>query len=211
MKAEKILVATGLRGNTDTLSLDNAGVERNEKGFVKVNGFLQTGQPHIYAAGDVTGIMPLETVAAKQGSLAVQNMFKETKKAIDYTVIPRAVFTSPEIASVGLTEEEYMKKYNVCLCRTISFEHVERAALMKEARGIITMVVHPDTKEVAGVHILGPHAAEIINTATYAIRNRMTIYDIRDTVHVFPTLNEAIKKVAQSFDEDIGKMACCVE
>ncbi|NOY65667.1 MAG: mercury(II) reductase [Nitrospirae bacterium] len=210
-KAEKVLVATGLRGNTDTLSVENAGVERDEKGFVKVTGSLRTSQPHIYAAGDVTGIMPLETVAAKQGSLAVQNMFGETKKTIDYNVVPRAVFTSPEVASVGLTEEEYMKKYNVCLCRTISFDHLERAALMKETRGIIRMVVHPETKEVVGVHLVGPHASEIITTATYAIRNRMTIYDIRDTAHVFPTLSEAIKKVAQSFDEDLGKMACCVE
>ncbi len=73
------------------------------------------------------------------------------------------------------------------------------------------MVIHPETKEVVGVHMVGPRASEIITTATYAIKNRMTIYDIRDTVHVFPTLSEAIKKVAQSFNEDLGKMACCVE
>ncbi|HHN63978.1 MAG TPA: mercuric reductase, partial [Nitrospirae bacterium] len=170
-----------------------------------------TTKPHIYAAGDVTGIMPLETVAAKQGSMAVQNMFEDKKKGIDYNLIPRAVFTSPELASVGLTEEEFAEKYNVCLCRTISLEHVEKAALMKDTRGVVTMVIHPETKEVVGVHMVGPRASEIITMATYAIKNRMTIYDIRDTVHVFPTLSEAIKKVAQSFNEDLGKMACCVE
>ncbi len=211
LQAEAVLVATGLRGNTDTLGLEQAGVETDEKGFVKLNEFLQTTKPHIYAAGDVTGIMPLETVAAKQGSLAVQNMFEDKKKGIDYNLIPRAVFTSPELASVGLTEEEFAKKYNVCLCRTISLKHVEKVALMKDTRGVVTMVIHPETKEVVGVHMVGPRASEIITTATYAIKNRMTIYDIRDTVHVFPTLSEAIKKVAQSFDEDLGKMACCVE
>ncbi len=211
VEAEAVLVATGLKGNTQGLGLDRAGVESDEKGFVRTNEFLQTSQAHIYAAGDVTGIMPLETVAAKQGSLTVQNMFEDTRKRIDYDLIPRAVFTSPELATVGLTEEEYMQRYNVCLCRTVSFEHVERAALMKQDRGLIRMVVHPETMQVAGVQILGPHASELIVTAAYAIRNHMTVYDIRDTVHVFPTLTEAIKKVAQSFEEDLTKMACCVE
>lgn len=210
-EAEKILIATGLRGNTENIGLEEAGIETDEKGFVRVNDYLQTTQPHIYAAGDVTGIMPLETVAAKQGSLAVQNMFEEKKGSIDYRLIPRAVFTSPEVASVGLTEEEFMKLYNVCLCRTVSFEHVERAALMMKTEGLLTMVIHPETREVVGVHMVGPHASEIITTAAYAIRNRMTIYDIRDTVHVFPTLSEIIKKAAQSFEEDIGNMPCCIE
>ncbi len=94
VEAEAVLVATGLKGNTEGLGLERAGVETDEKGFVRVNEFLQTSQSHIYAAGDVTGIMPLETVAAKQGSLAVQNMFEDARGRINYHLIPRAVFTS---------------------------------------------------------------------------------------------------------------------
>ncbi len=208
--AEKLLIATGLRGNTMGLGLEEAGVQTDERGFIKVNGFLQSSSPHIFAAGDVTGIMPLETVAAKQGTTAVRNMF-EDKAEIDYGLIPRAVFTSPELASVGMTEDEFMKRYNVCLCRTLSLKHIEKTALMKEAEGLIRMVVHPGTKEVAGVQMVGPHASEVITTAAYAIKNRMTIYDIRDTVHIFPTVSEVLKKVAQSFDEDISDMPCCIE
>ena len=210
-RAEEILIATGLRGNTDGMELEHAGVETTERGFVKVDQYLQTSNPHIYAAGDVTGTVALETVAARQGSVSIKNMFETEKEPMNYYLIPRAVFTSPELASVGLTEEEFMKKYNTCLCRSISLEHVERAALMKETGGLIRMVVHPETKEIAGVQMVGPHASEVITTATYAIKNRMTIYDIRDTMHIFPTVSEAIKKVAQSFDEDIGKMPCCIE
>ncbi|GBE34375.1 mercuric reductase [bacterium BMS3Bbin06] len=211
INAENLLIAAGLKANTDKLEIANSGVELDEKGFIKVNNQLQTSQRHIYAAGDVTGLMPLETVAAKQGNIATLNMLENSGKTINYLEIPQAVFTSPEVASVGMTEGEYMEKYNVCLCRTISFEHVEKAAAIKDTRGLIRMVVDPETKQVIGVQIVGSMAADIITTATYAIKNKMTIYDIRDTVHVFPTLSEVIKKVAQSFDQNLDDMACCVE
>ena len=211
ISAESLLVAAGLKANTGGLDIDNSGVELDKKGFIKVNDHLQTSQAHIFAAGDVTGLMPLETVAAKQGNIAVLNMFENAGKTINYLEIPQAVFTSPEVATVGMTEEEYMEKYNVCLCRTISFEHVEKAAAIKDTRGLIRMVLDPKTMQVIGVHLVGPMAADIITTATYAIKNKMTIYDIRDTVHVFPTLSEVIKKVAQSFDRNLDDMACCVE
>lgn len=211
LSAEKLMLATGLQANTKLLQTENAGVDLDEKGFVKVNEYMQTSQNHIYAAGDVTGLMPLETTAAKEGNLAVLNMFENTKKTINYNELPAAVFTSPEVAAVGITEEEYMKKYNVCLCRTVTLNHVEKAAAIKDTRGLIRMVLDPKTKIVIGVHIIGPMAADIITTATYAIKNKMTIYDIRDTVHVFPTLSEMIKKVAQSFDQNLDEMACCVE
>ncbi|MCH7517153.1 MAG: FAD-dependent oxidoreductase, partial [Bacteroidetes bacterium] len=108
-----------------------------ERGFVKVDKYLQTSQGHIYAAGDVTGLMPLETVAAKQGNFAVRNMFENAKKTINYDEIPAAVFTSPEVAVVGIGEEAYMRKYKTCLCSTITMDHVEKAGIIKDTRGII--------------------------------------------------------------------------
>jgi len=155
--------------------------------------------------------MPLETVAAKQGNIAVMNMFENAKKTINYNEVPHAVFTSPEVAAVGITESEYMKKHGVCLCRTVTFDHVEKAAAIKDTRGIIRMVVDHKIRQILGVQIVGPMAADIITTAVYAIKNKMTIDGIRDTVHVFPTLSEVIKKAAQSFDQNLDEMACCVE
>ncbi len=211
LSAEKLMLATGLQPRTKLLQTEKTGIKLDERGFVKVNEYMQTSQEHIYAAGDVTGLMPLETTAAKEGNIAVLNLFENAKKKIDYNEVPHAVFTSPEVAAVGITEEEYMKKYNVCLCRTVALDHVEKAAAIKDTRGLIRMVLDPKTKVVIGVHIIGPMVADIITTATYAIKNKMTIYDIRDTVHVFPTLSEMIKKVAQSFDQNLDEMACCVE
>lgn len=211
LKAEKLMLATGLKPHTEQLGTEKAGVKLNSRGFVKVNKYFQTSQKNIYAAGDVTGLMPLETTAAKEGNLAVLNMFENAKKTINYNEVPAAIFTSPEVAVIGITEEEFMKKHNVCLCSTVALNHVEKAAAIKDTRGLIRMVLNPKTKKVIGVHIIGPMAADIITTATYAIKNKMTIYDIRDTVHVFPTLSEIIKKAAQSFEQNLDEMACCVE
>jgi len=211
VSAEMLLVSTGLKAHTDNIGIEKSDVELDKNGFIKVNEYLQTSQNNIYAVGDVTGLMPLETVAAKQGSNAAKNMFENANKTINYHEIPSAIFTSPEVATVGMTEEEYMKKYNVCLCKTITWDYVEKAAAIKETRGIIRMVVDPKTKQVLGVQMVGPMVADIITTATYAIKNKMTIYDIRDTVHVFPTLSEVLKKIAQSFDQNLDDMACCVE
>jgi mercuric reductase len=210
ISADQLMIATGLHPHT-TIGVEKAGVKLTKRGFVDVNKNFQSSQKNIFAAGDVNGFMPLETTAAKEGNFAVRNMFEKEKKSIDYHQIPSAIFTSPEVAAVGMTEEEYMEKYNVCLCRTATLDHVEKAGAIKDTRGLIRMVVDPKTKVVLGVHIISPMAADIITTATYAIMNKMTIYDIRNIVHVFPTMSEMIKKVAQSFDQNLDEMACCVE
>ncbi len=209
--AEKVMLGAGLTAHTKDIDVDKAGVELSENGFVKTNKYLQTSQKKIYAAGDVTGLMPLETVAAKQGNFAVRNMFENANATINYEEIPSAIFTSPEVAVVGVGEEEYMKRYKTCLCRTVTIDHVEKAGIVKDNRGMIRMVLDHKTNRVIGVHIVAPMAADIITTATYAIKNKMTIDDIRDTVHVFPTMSEMIKKVAQSFTQSLDDMACCVE
>ena len=209
--AEKLFLGTGLSPHTRDLNADKAGIKLDEKGFVEVNEYMQTSQRNIYAAGDVTGLMPLETTAAKQGSISVINMFDNEKKTINYNEVPSVVFTSPAVASVGITEEEYMKKYKTCMCSTIKIDHVEKAKAIKDTRGMIRMVLDHKTKQVIGVQIVSPMAADIITTATYAIKNKMTIDDIKDTVHVFPTMSEMIKKVAQSFYQNLDDMACCVE
>jgi mercuric reductase len=211
LSAERLMLATGLQPNTELLEVDRGGVEVTDRGFIRVDRYMRSSQRHIYAAGDVTGLMPLETTAAKGGNLAVLHMFENAKKTIDYNVVPRAIFTSPEVATVGITEEEYRKKHQTCLCRTVPLDHVEKAAAIKDTRGLIRMVLDHKTKRILGIHIIGPMAADVITTATYAIKNRMTIDDIRDTVHVFPTVSEMIKKVAQSFEQDLDEMACCVE
>ncbi len=211
IKADRLLLATGLQPNTDGLDADRAGVLLDAGGFVRISTTMSTSQRHIFAAGDVTGVLPLETVAARQGHVAALNMLTGTRKRIDYSAVPHAVFTDPQVASVGITEEQYRKEHGVCRCTTIQFSQVEKAAAIKEAKGVLRMVVDHRNRRVLGVQITGPMAADLITAAVYAIRNRMTIDDIRDTVHVFPTISEAMKKAAQSFDLDLDQMPCCVE
>jgi mercuric reductase len=180
---------------------------------------MHTSAPGIWAAGDVAsktvsnivGKMFLETVAAKEGNIAASNALEGTKKTIDYYLVPRAVFTDPQMASVGLTEEGYMQRYNVCVCRTIEIAQVPKAMAIKETRGLVKMVIDPKTEVIAGVHMVAPMAADLIHEAALAVKFKLTIDDIIDTVHVFPTMSEAIKRVAQSFKRDISKMSCCVE
>lgn len=209
--AEDILVATGVAGNIKGMGLEKIGVETEKDCQVKVNEYLQTNIPHIYAAGDCVCHMCLETVAAKEGKIAVENAFENARKRIDFSTVPYAVFTDPEVASVGLTESKYMEKYKTCDCRTVYMDKVPKALAINDTRGLLKMVVHHETKKIMGVHILSPVASEIIHEAVLAVRCGLTVDDIIDTVHVFPTYSEAIKIAAQAYRRDIGTMSCCIE
>ena len=209
--AEELLLAAGISANTETLNLDKAGVKTDRNGFIQVNQYYQTDTSNVYAAGDCIGKMPLETTAAKEGSIAADNALTEPVRTINYDHVPHAVFTNPQVASVGLTEEEVKRRFNACACRTIYMESIPKADVIKETRGVFKMVIHPESSQVLGVHIVSPGAADLIHEATLAVKFRLTIDDIIDTLHVFPTLSEGIKRVAQAFTRDISAMSCCVE
>ncbi len=211
LTTENILAATGERGNIEGLGLERIGVATVDDSYIRVDEFLQTNVPHIYAAGDVVGQKCLETVAAKQGKIAVENAFNGGKRKIDFHSVPHAVFTDPEAAGVGMTEERYMAAYGTCNCRTVPLDRVPRAVAVRDTRGLVKMVAHHETGQVMGVHILAPCASEMIHEATLAVKMGLTVDDLIDTVHVFPTYSEAIKMAAQAFRRDISNMSCCVE
>ena len=211
LSAEEILVATGVRGNIGGMGLEAAGVATHGSSFVQVDEFLRTSVPHIYAAGDVTGRMGLETVAAKQGKIAVENAFGTEPKAIDLLTVPAAVFTDPEVASVGMTEARLVKERGACDCRTVNLEKSARAVAVGDTRGLVKLVAEPGTGKIAGVHIVAPVAAEMIHEGVLAVKLGLTVDDLIDTVHVFPTYTEAVKLAAQAFRRDISAMSCCVE
>jgi len=211
IEAEQILIATGRRPNTDELGLSAASVETDEKGFVKVNNQMQTSAPNVWAAGDVTGEPMLETIAAKEGLVAVENAFsKGPKKRINFDEVPSAVFTYPEVARVGLTESQVKARGMHCSCVTLPFDLVPKAHVIGDMRGLLKLVINNDTKQILGVHIVSPHAADLIHEGVLAVKFKMTIDDIIDTVHVFPTLSESMKLAAQSFYMDVGSLSCCI-
>ncbi len=209
--ADEILLASGIQANTSDLGLEQAGINLDQRGFIRVDEKYMTDNPNVFAAGDCIGRKPLETVAAKEGSFAAENALTGSQRSINYDHVPHAVFTNPQLASVGLTEEEEMLRFNACACRTIYMDAVPKADVVKETRGVFKMVIHPRNSKILGVHIVSPYAADLIHEATLAVKFGLTVDDIIDTVHVFPTLSEGIKRVAQAFTRDVTAMACCVE
>lgn len=210
-QADELLLATGVVPNSDDLGLEAAGIETDGRGFIRVNEFMETTVPGVYAAGDVVGKMFLEALAAKEGMVAATNAFERAGKTIDYDAVPAAVFTNPQVATVGLSEEEAIRRFGACVCRTVEVAQIPKAKAIKETRGLIKMVVHPESGAVVGVHMVAPHAADLIHEAVLAVKFGLTVQDIVDTVHVFPTFSEGIKRAAQAFTRDVTVMACCVE
>ncbi|MGC8600455.1 MAG: mercury(II) reductase [Nitrososphaeria archaeon] len=203
---DTLLVATGRTPNLEKLALENAGVEYSAKG-IKVNEKLVTSNPRIYAAGDVVDQrLKLETVAAKEGAIAAENMYEHAEKSIDLKAVPFVVFTDPQVASVGLKESECQG----CTSKILPVSSVAKARIIRKESGIVKMVVDKG-ESIRGVHVVSPYASEIIIEGVYAIKLGLTVEDIIETAHVFPTISESIKLAAQSFRRDISMMSCCVE
>lgn len=209
--ADELLVAAGKRPNTSNLNLGAVGVIVDHKERIKTQDSLQTSQPHIYAVGDVTNLpLRLETTAGREGTYAAENVLTGSRKAVDYHAVPYTVFTDPQIASVGYTEDKQMEEFQVCSCRTVTFDNLPKALITERTAGLIKMGIHPETKEIMGVHILAPNAGDLIAQAMVLIKNKNTLDDLLDTLPVFPTMSESMRLAAISFTRDVSKLSCCV-
>ncbi len=207
-EGEALLLATGRTPNTIDLNLQATGVEL-EGEAVKTDLEMRTSVPHIFAAGDVVGKPMLETVAAKEGYIAAENAIKGKSMKMDYSSVPHAVFTDPAVASVGLTDAQAQKEGIKCTCRTVLMEQVPKGQTVNDTRGLFKIVAEAESHRIVGVHILASLAADMIHEGVLAVKFGLTLEDIIDTIHVFPTFSEGIKLTAQSFFEDIEKLSCC--
>jgi mercuric reductase len=211
LAVDEILVATGRAPNTESLHLERADIRTDGHKRIVVDSYQRTNVRHIWAAGDCTNQAMLETVAARGGAIAVENALRNAKKTIDFSAVPHAIFTTPNVAGVGMLEEDIQKAGIRCSCRTLPMTAVAKAHIFGDTRGFVKVNINADTEEILGVHIIGIFAAEVIHEATLLVKNRMKLDDIINTTHVFPTMSEAIKLCAQSFKRDLSKMSCCVE
>jgi mercuric reductase len=211
--AAKLLVATGRRPNTSNLGLERVGVQLDTHGAVIVDERLRTTIPHIWAAGDAIGreaeSQMATPVGARDGGIVVENALAGAKRSVDHTVIPRAIFTDPQVAVVGLTDREANARGLVCQCNTIRLSVVPRAGAIHDIRGVIKMVLERPTRRVLGVSMLGVNAGEVIHEAAMALRFGAAADDFIDLIHVYPTMAEALKLVALSFTKDVSKLSCC--
>ncbi|MGB8347586.1 MAG: mercury(II) reductase [Ktedonobacteraceae bacterium] len=212
--AAKLLVATSRRPNTLEIGLERVGVEVDRAGAVRVDRTLRTTVPHIWAAGDVigreTGSQMATPVGAHDGKIAAHNaLSEEPLREVDHTVIPRTIFTDPQVAVVGMTDEEANAAGIACECNVIPLSVVPRAGAIHDTRGVIKMVLELPTRRVVGVSMLGMNAGEVIGEAAMALRFGATTDDFIDLVHVYPTMAEALKLVALSFTKDVNRLSCC--
>ncbi|MDP2938840.1 MAG: dihydrolipoyl dehydrogenase [Candidatus Omnitrophota bacterium] len=196
-ESEKILVCVGRRPNIQNLGLEELGI-KTEKNRICVNNFLQTNIPNIYAAGDCVGKKMLAHVASYEAIVAAENIFA-SKKEIEYWAVPNCIFCDPEIGTVGLTEDDARNLGRDISISKFSFLSSGMAQILGETDGFIKIICDSKTYELLGAAIIGPKAAELIATLTLAIRKRLKIEDIHDTIFAHPTLSEAIFEAVKGF------------
>lgn len=194
--SEKVLVAIGREPNMDGLELDKAGIQLNERGRgIAVDSRMRTNVEHIYAIGDVTNILQLAHVASHQGITAVDAILGE-KTVMHYTAVPNVIFTSPEIASVGLLERECREQGLDYRVSKVSFSSNGKALTMNEPDGFIKLIKDNPSGRIVGGAIIGPDAASLISALTLAIANGLTEEQIRDTIFAHPTTGEVLHEAA---------------
>ncbi len=193
IQADKVLMSIGRSPNLEVAEKINLKVDH--KGII-VNNDLRTQIPNIYAIGDVTGKIQLAHVAAHQGIIAVKNILGENKK-MRYDIVPSCIYTNPEMASIGLTEEEANKKYKQLMNISIfPYSHNGKSLTLGNTKGFIKIISEKKHNQVIGVHIIGPYATEMIGEAGLAIQLECTSEEIASTIHAHPTLSEAFMEAA---------------
>ncbi len=195
-EAEQILIALGRKPNIEGLGLEAAAIKYESKS-IAVDEHLQTSAPHVYAIGDVIGGYLFTHVAAYQAGIAVRNaLVPVSKKKVDYRVMPWCTFTDPEVARVGMTYEEAEKHFKDIRTEVFPFTEVDRAQAENETKGFIKLILAGKKEEIIGAHIVGPQAGELLGEITLAMQHNMTVNDIYNTIHAYPTMASGIQQAA---------------
>ena len=196
-RAEAVLLAAGREANTDNLDLGAAGISANERGFIKVDEQLRTTQPHIWAIGDVKGGWMYTHVATYDGPISALNAVKGAGRIVDYRVVPRAIFSDPTFAAVGLTETQARAQGYEVVIGSVPVGGA-RAKAIGDLRGRLKAVVDAPTGEILGFHILAPHGDDLLHEAVAAMTDQGTIDRISKSIHIHPTLSEMVKSAAKA-------------
>ncbi len=208
IEGDALLVAVGRTPNTETLNLNAGGVATGSRGEIVVDEHLRTNNPRVYAAGDVTLGPQYVYVAAHEGAVAAENALGGTRP-VDLRAVPGVTFTTPSIATVGLTEEAARQAGRDPKATILPLHAVPRAFVNRDQRGIFKVVADAHTDEVLGVHVVAENAGDVIYAAVLAVRFHLTVKDLTDTFAPYLTMSEGLKLAAQTFDRDVSKLSCC--
>jgi dihydrolipoamide dehydrogenase len=198
--AEKILIATGRKSNADLLKVENTDVETDKRGYIKVNEFLETSKNNIWAFGDVIGKYMFKHVANEEAIIAWRNSFHDHKTPMDYNAVPYAVFTYPQIAAVGLTEEEAKRNYQILVGKA-HYSDVTKGEAMVELDGFSKAIVDKKSGKILGFHIIGPYAPILIQEVINAMALGGQIGLIGKGMHIHPALPELILRTLGNLKE----------
>lgn len=196
VEADKVLMAVGRKANLASLNLEDVGIDFTPRG-IEVNESMQTSVPHIYAVGDINGKMMLAHAATFQGIVALDHIMG-IANGIDLAVMPAAVFTSPEAASVGMTEDECKDRGIPVRCLKSFFRANGKAVTMCETEGFCKIVVSTEDDRVLGCHMFGPHSSDIVQEACALISSKATLDSFKDIIHTHPTLSEVLQSAVHS-------------
>ncbi|MGW7623824.1 dihydrolipoyl dehydrogenase [Bacillus subtilis] len=197
--AEKMLVSIGRQANIEGIGLENTDIV-TENGMISVNESCQTKESHIYAIGDVIGGLQLAHVASHEGIIAVEHFAGLNPHPLDPTLVPKCIYSSPEAASVGLTEDEAKANGHNVKIGKFPFMAIGKALVYGESDGFVKIVADRDTDDILGVHMIGPHVTDMISEAGLAKVLDATPWEIGQTIHPHPTLSEAIGEAALAAD-----------
>jgi dihydrolipoamide dehydrogenase len=197
VKAQKVLVCIGRSPNTTGIGLETIGVATDDRGWIEVDESMQTSAADVYAIGDVLGpdkIM-LAHVASTEGLVAADNA-TGAKRQMDYAAVPGAIFTMPEVATVGITEAQAVQQGIDARSDSVLFRTLGKAQAIGELAGQAKVVSDAGSGKILGVHLIGPHATDLIAEGTLAVRTGRTTHELADTIHAHPTLAEAMLEVS---------------
>lgn len=207
--AEQVLIATGRSPNTQGLGLEGAGIELNRYCTIVTDEYLSTSRAGVYAAGDVTGRDQYVYMAAYGAKLAAENGLNGNTRRYDSHAMPEVVFTDPQVASVGLTEAEARRQGFVVRAVRLDLDKVPRALAARDTRGLMKLIAEAETGRLLGAHILAPEGGDSIQTAVLAIKHRLTVTDLAETLFPYLTTVEGLKLAALGFEKDVAKLSCC--
>jgi dihydrolipoamide dehydrogenase len=200
VRAELMLVATGRAANIEDIGLETTKVE-TDRGVVKVNGRMRTKEPHIYAIGDMIGGLWLAHTAAHEGLIAAHTIAGDADvHEMDYTAQPRATYCRPEIASIGLTEEQATERGHKVKIGKVPFQAIAKAIIGGEYEGFAKVVADAESDDTLGVHIVGPHATDLIAEVSLGFDLEATPWEIGGATHPHPTLSEVVGEAAMAVD-----------